>query len=473
MSRDMVSELVAAMAERFGIPEVAAGVWVDGRELYACHGITSTENPLPVDQGTLFQLGSVTKTFTATALMRLVDEGRVALEAPVRRYVPDLRLKDERVAGGITVLQLLNHTSGLDWGVIVDTGEGDDALTRYVAKMAELELIAPPGTRTSYSQAGYNLAGRIVEKVTGQTFERAVALLVFAPVGLSHSFFARDDVMTRRFAVGHNRGEDGTLSIARMWRWTRGDNPGGGGVSSVADQLRWARFHLGDARAESGVRVLLAELIRRMQEPTAALRGSNLGDAISIGWFLRDVDGIHTAGHGGSANGQFAELLLVPERNFAVVSLSNAGPDGIPCYCAVPSVALRLRAWMRRQKRTIRFAVRRRLQLELGRVVLVPHVTPSAPRIVRANVRGRALMFAKRRPHRLRGIAHHTPPGYTRHLKTSGSGRHSSRMRSYSRYCRWGYSRIVRHAYTLPCCTQPCTPYQWWRNSNPSRHPGS
>jgi CubicO group peptidase (beta-lactamase class C family) len=315
-------------------------VWADGREVHACHGVTSVDNPLPIDRDTLYLLGSVTKTYTATTLMRLVADGRVELDAPVRRYVPELMLADERAAAEVTVLHLLNHTSGLDWGVIVDSGEGDDALAGYVAKMAELELIAPPGTRASYSQAGYNLAGRIAEKVTGLTFERAVTSLVFEPLGLSHSFFTRDDVMTRRFVVGHNRGEDGTLSIARLWRRARGDNPGGGIVSSVADQLRWARFHLGDGRAGSGARVLPAEVLQRMKEPTTALRGSNLGDAIGIGWFLRDVDGVRTAGHGGSANGQFAELLTVPERGFAVVSLSNAGPDGIPFNQAVVRWAL-------------------------------------------------------------------------------------------------------------------------------------
>ena len=133
--------------------------------------------------------------------------------------------------------------------------------------------------------------------------------------------------MTRRFAVGHNRDQDGTLSIARLWRRSRGDNPGGGLASSVADQLGWARFHLGDGRVQGGERVLPAELLGRMQQPTAALRASTLGDAIGIGWFLREVDGVRTVGHGGSANGQFAELLTVPERGFAVVALSNAGPD--------------------------------------------------------------------------------------------------------------------------------------------------
>ena len=146
--------------------------------------------------------------------------------------------------------------------------------------------------------------------------------------------------MTRRFVVGHNRGEDGTLSVSRVWRGPRCRNPGGGLASSVADLLRWARFHLGDGRAESGAEVLPAEVLHRMKEPTAKLRASNLGDAIGIGWFLRDVDGVRTVGHAGSAIGQFAELLTVPERGFAVVALSNAGPDGIPFNQAVVRWAL-------------------------------------------------------------------------------------------------------------------------------------
>ena len=340
MSHIPLTDFVEATSRQFNIPGVAVGVWADGKEIYACHGVTSIENPLPIDQDTLFLVASVTKTFTATALMRLVAEGKVELNAPVRRYLPELRLKDQQAANTITVLNLLNHTAGLDWRVNADTGEGDDALERSVTKMAEMELIALPGTRVSYSQAGYNLVGRITEKVTGQTFEQAVDSLLFEPLGLSHSFFARDDVMTRRFAVGHNPGEDGTLSIARPWVYSRGDAPGAGLASSVADLLCWARFHLGDDRAESGVQVLPTHMLQQMKEPTAELRTSSLGDAVGIGWFLRDVDGLRTVGHAGSANGQFAELLLVPERNFAVVSLSNASPGGIPFNQAVVSFAL-------------------------------------------------------------------------------------------------------------------------------------
>jgi CubicO group peptidase (beta-lactamase class C family) len=340
MPQGTLPDVVETLSREFTIPGVAVGVFADGHEVSACHGMTSLDNPLPVDQDTLFLVASVTKTFTATTLMRLVAEGKVELNAPVRRYVPEFRLKDEQAADKITVLNLLNHTSGLDWRVNVDTGEGDDALERYVAKMAEMELIAPPGTRVSYSQAGYNLLGRIIEKVTGQTFEQAVAALIFEPLGLRHSFFERDDIMIRRFVVGHNGGEDGILSIARPWRHSRGENPGGGLATSVADLLSFARFHLGNGRAASGEQVLPTNILHQMQEPTAELRASTLGDAIGIGWFLRDVGGVRTIGHAGSANGQFAELLIAPERNFAVVSLSNAGPDGIPFNKTVVSFAL-------------------------------------------------------------------------------------------------------------------------------------
>lgn len=317
----MDNDFVAQTATRFQIPGAAVAVLHDGRERFFCHGVTSVENPLPVNEDTLFLLGSVTKTYTATAIMRLVADGRVELDAPVRRYVPELRLADGRE---FSVRQLLNHTSGLDWGTLVDTGEGDDALRRHVAELAALKLVGGVGERPSYSQSGYNLAGRIIENVTGQTYEQAVTSLLLEPLGLDNTHFGRDAVMTRRFAVGHEKG-----AVARPWRHWRAQNPGGGIAASVRDLLAWARFHLSDNELEE------------MRRPTAVLRGSNLGDAIGVGWFLREIDGVQAIGHGGSSNGQFAELLIVPERGFAVVSVANQGPDGIPFNQAVVRESLR------------------------------------------------------------------------------------------------------------------------------------
>ena len=117
-------------------------------------------------------------------------------------------------------------------------------------------MIARPGARASYSQAAFSVLGRLIETVTRLPYEQAMASLLFEPLGLSHSFFAAQDVMTRRFALGHNLGEDGDLSVARLWRGPRYRNAGGGLAAALTDQLRFARFHLGDGRAESGERVL-------------------------------------------------------------------------------------------------------------------------------------------------------------------------------------------------------------------------
>ncbi|MBF9071324.1 serine hydrolase domain-containing protein [Streptacidiphilus fuscans] len=329
MSDQNLHEFVAAAAERFGIPGAGVGVFVDGRTVHAGHGVTSVENPQPVDEHTVFALGSVSKTFTATAVMKLVEQGRIELDSPVRRYVPELVLADEDLAAAITVRQLLNHTAGLGVRLVIETGDGDDALTRYVARMDELEVIGEPGARASYSQAGYNLLGRVVETVTGSTFEQAVGELLLEPLGLDESCYFEGQLMTRRIARGHNADEDGTPVVARQWKDTRANNPGGGIAATVADQLRWARFHLGDGRAEDGTRVMDAETLRQMQTATAPLRGTSLGDAFGLCWFLRDVDGVRVVGHGGSGNGQFADLQLVPERNFAVSVMSNGGPGGV------------------------------------------------------------------------------------------------------------------------------------------------
>jgi CubicO group peptidase (beta-lactamase class C family) len=208
-----LAEFVAERAGGLGVPGVAVGVWAGGQETYVGHGITSIDNPLPVNRDTMFVVGSISKTLTATAVMCLIAEDRVDLEAPARRYVPEFALSDAEAADRITVLQLLNHTAGFATRLGTDTGEGDRALEDHVAALAESELISPPGARVYYSHIGFNLLGRVIEKVTGQTFEHAVESLLLGPLGLSHSAYALNDVMTRRFAVGHNAAADGTLAV--------------------------------------------------------------------------------------------------------------------------------------------------------------------------------------------------------------------------------------------------------------------
>jgi CubicO group peptidase (beta-lactamase class C family) len=322
-----LDEFVASKRTELGVPGAAVGVWNVGEETFACQGVTSLENPLTITPETLFAVGSISKTFTATALMSLVDSGRISLEAPVRRYVPEFTLAEAHAADRITVMNLANHTAGLPTRLGVDTGEGDDALERYIAAMATTELIAAPGERPSYSQMGYNLLGLVIERVLGVPFERAVLSTVLRPLRLEHSAYFLNDVITKRFAMGHNATEDGDYRVVVQWKDSRANNPGGGLASSAADLLRWSRFHLGDLELPDGAAVLSSAAIAKMQSPTVGLQGSSLGDAIGVSWFIRRAGDVFTVGHGGSGNGQFAEILLAPQRGFAVVALSNAGPD--------------------------------------------------------------------------------------------------------------------------------------------------
>src|ERR671935_2096506 len=185
MDQDTLRKFVEEAAARLEVPGVSVGVFADGEEQYAFFGVTSLENALPVDENTLFQFGSTGKTFTATAMLRLVEQGKVDLNEKVRKYVPELQLKDEDVAREVTVLQLFNHTAGWQGDFFEDTGQGDDALATYVEKMATLEQVYPLGKVVSYNNASLSLAGRVIEKVTGLTFEQAIKDLLLQPLGLN------------------------------------------------------------------------------------------------------------------------------------------------------------------------------------------------------------------------------------------------------------------------------------------------
>ncbi|MGH3301403.1 MAG: serine hydrolase domain-containing protein [Streptosporangiaceae bacterium] len=328
MDEQQLQTAVTEAAERLGVPGVAVGVFLDGAEHYAVHGVTSVENPLQVDTGTLFQFGSTGKTYTATAIMILVERGLIELDAPVRRYVPEFRLKDEETARKVTVLQLLNHTAGWAGDLMDRTGSGDDALARYVENMAGLEQVTPLGSTVSYNNASLSLAGRIIEKVTGDTFEQAMKELLFDPLGLSRSFFAENDVMTRRFVVGHNQHADGHVTVARPWALPRGARPAGGITSDIRDLIRWARFTLGDGCAADGTRLLSEHLLRSMTQPTAESPGNAVGDAVGIAWWLRDAGGVRLVSHGGNTIGQDSGFDLVPERNFGIATVTNCSQNG-------------------------------------------------------------------------------------------------------------------------------------------------
>jgi CubicO group peptidase (beta-lactamase class C family) len=319
---DALREVVAALAEELRIPGVAVGVLLDGREEHAFHGVTSTENPLPVDERTLFLCGSTTKTYTATAIVRLVEQGLVDLDAPACTYVPELQVEDEEAAASVTVFQLLNHTSGWDGDFFRNTGDGDDALARYVDEMTGLRQLTRPGEAVSYNNAAFAVAGRLVEKVTGSPYEAALGNLILEPLDLRDSLFFPRDLLTRRVAVDHRRLQDGGTNIL-PFGFPRATNPVGGLATTTRDLIAWARFHL-----DGNDSLLSPDLLRRMHEPTVEAPGWAPGDAVGISWLLSDVAGLRVVGHGGATLGQLSLFKIVPERGFALVSCTNCSPVG-------------------------------------------------------------------------------------------------------------------------------------------------
>lgn len=327
-----LDDLVAARMAELRIPGVALGVIAGDREHATGFGVTNVAHPLPVDSETLFQIGSTTKTFTGTAIMRLVEQGTLDLEAPVRTYLPDFRVADPKVSAEVRLKHLVTHTAGWSDGAgLRETGDGDDALARLVAGLAERPQIAPLGEYFSYNNGAVCLAGRVIEVVAGQTYEAAVRDLVLTPLGLSHSYFFPEAIMTRAFAVGHDVAHDDPHAqpfVLEPWALPRSANPAGGLIASLNDALRYARFHLGDGRVD-GERVLSAGSMRRMQTPLGP-GGSTPGmgavriAAIGVNWMLWSRGSVQILSHPGGTNGQQSILTLVPQHGFAVSLLTNA-----------------------------------------------------------------------------------------------------------------------------------------------------
>src|SRR5579863_3467456 len=156
-------ERIPDAMEKHKVPGVVLGIVYEGREFIRGFGVTNIRHPLPVDDKTLFQIGSTTKTFTATAAMRLVEAGKLALDQPIRSYLPDFAMRDPDVTARLTMRHLLTHTGGWDGDFFPDTGNGDDALAKYVKLMADLPQLTPLGTILSYNNSAFSLAGRAIE----------------------------------------------------------------------------------------------------------------------------------------------------------------------------------------------------------------------------------------------------------------------------------------------------------------------
>ena len=312
---------VADLMEQKKVPGAVVGVLHQGEVRTAGFGVTNIDHPLPVTDDTLFQIGSITKTFTGTAIMRLIEMNKLDLDATVHTYLPDFKVIDEAATKQARLRHLLTHMGGWVGDVFEDTGDGEDALAQYVTILAEAEQLAPLGTVWSYNNAGFAVAGLIIEQVTGKSYEDALKELVLEPLGLEQSYLDAGQVMTHRFATGHYEREAG-IQVAEPWPLPRSARAMGGIICTVNDLLRYARFHLGDGTNEAGERVLNAETLAHMHRPQATVwRDAQW----ALTWAYTEIDGSPQLSHGGGTVGQISWLGLMPEHDFAIAIFTNAG----------------------------------------------------------------------------------------------------------------------------------------------------
>lgn len=316
---DALVTLAEAKMKEYGVPGVALGIVEDGVVYVRGLGITNVEDPLPVTPHTVFPIASISKTFAATAMMRLVEQGKIDLRAPVRTYVPDFRVRDEAVSRDVTVWHLLTHLGGWE-GQVSAPDRGTDTLRNFVASITDLMQVAPPATAWSYNNAGFSIAGRVIEVVTGTAINRAVRDLVFQPLGLEHAGTTAGDFIVQRFAAGHATRE-GRTSLQRPFSPSSSVTAGGVGLC-ITDLLAYARFHMGDGTVASGERVLARKSLEQMRTVQSHKQGTD--DDIGLAWHIRQVGTVRTFGHGGTLGGHILLLEIVPERNFAIAILTNA-----------------------------------------------------------------------------------------------------------------------------------------------------
>jgi CubicO group peptidase (beta-lactamase class C family) len=339
--RAVADALVAAMGQH-GVPGAAVGLLTGGREEHATFGLASVSSLEPVTPETLFQIGSITKTFTGTAIWSLIGQGALALDAPVREYLPELRLMDEEAAAAVTVGNLLDHSAGFYGDEGFDTGDDDEAIARYVnERLPELPQIFPVGEYFSYNNAAFTLLGRLIEVTTGTTYNAALEHLLLAPLGLADTMIDRASVLRHPYVDGHValpiNGHPSVAVQTPLWI-PRSVDPAGGLWSTTRDLLRYGRFHLGAGTVSGLANVVGPEQLAQMREPAMPVPGTTL--QMGRDWFVQDVAGTQVCFHGGDTLGQHADLFIIPGQNFALTVLTNGQGGGSVASAAALDAAL-------------------------------------------------------------------------------------------------------------------------------------
>ena len=327
---DQLPQRIAALAEKWNVPGVAVMVDVAGTTHSACHGITHIDHPLPIDEHTLFQVASNTKPFAATLVMALIEEGRLSLDDPVRQHLPEFTTPGNRLDNAVTVRQLLSHRVGWDGDELLVRPPAENSLAAAPAAMAEARQLVEPDSQFTYSNAGYSIAGRLIETLEGEPFSACLERRILQPLAMERSCTRADRAIFHRVAMRH-LSLPGRKPIAlpgggwqRGWELGAIDEPAAGLISSAHDLLQWLRFWLGRPSRSEGRPLSDAGRATMLEEQERY--NPQWGQA--IGWALRYDTGARVYNHGGLTAGYCSFTLFVPELDLAGVILTNSTSGG-------------------------------------------------------------------------------------------------------------------------------------------------
>jgi CubicO group peptidase (beta-lactamase class C family) len=332
---------VASSMKTFNVPGIGVAIVKDGKIVVAKgYGIRKLGDPTPVDEFTLFGIGSNTKAFTTAALATLIDEGKLSWDDPVYQRLPGFVMYDPYVSHEMTIRDLLTHRSGMG------LGEGDLLFwphTTYTRDeiIYKLRFMKPASSFRShyaYDNLLYMTAGQIIPAVTGTSWDDYVRQRIFIPLGMTHSNVSNanikpgDDV-----AFPHSR-LAGKLQVI-PFEILDNAGPAGSINSCAADMAKWVQLQLSRGKFPDRENRLFSEqrskemwspqTILPIGDPPPALAGlkPNFAD-YALGWGLRDYHGRKLVGHTGGVGGFVSRVMLVPEENLGVVVLTNAEEDG-------------------------------------------------------------------------------------------------------------------------------------------------
>jgi CubicO group peptidase (beta-lactamase class C family) len=316
--------LSARMRDR-KIPGAALGVIQGGEVVYQQGlGVTSIEEGgVPVSPQTLFAIGSVTKLFTKTAVLCLAEEGRVDLDTRVSHYLPEFHVG--AAWSGVTLRRLLSHTSGLP-SEYIDEGVYNPAVLRehVEQQVARCRFLFPPGDACFYSNLALNLAGYVVEVVSGKPYPQMIAERILKPLGMTRSTFDPVVAMTYPLAQSHDLALNGTLAVRHRFPIHSAFMPSGGLLSCLAELLQFACSFLLPSSHRTAL--LHADTIERMfalEAPLYTFEESGFG----LGFFVERYKGSRRVGAMGAIGSSGCVFMLMPDHGVAVVLLQNRVDD--------------------------------------------------------------------------------------------------------------------------------------------------